>query len=172
MKRHLLLVGLPGSGKTTVGKLAAERLGAQFVDPDSIIVRKMQMPVARIFGMMGEPTFREMEHQAVDAALSGPPAVIAPGAGWAIQPGQLDDALSRAYVVYLKVMIGTAAKRVGEGDSRPLLAGSDPVEALRNLLKEREPFYLRAEAELKCDIKSAEQVADDLVALARANAGW
>jgi hypothetical protein len=50
--------------------------------------------------------------------------------------------------------------------------GADPVEALRKLLKEREPYYLRAEAELKCDIKTAEQVADDLVALARANAGW
>jgi shikimate kinase len=172
MTRHLLLVGLPGAGKTTVGKLAADRLGAPFVDPDSIIIRKMQMPVAQVFGMVGEPTFREMERQAVESVLAGPPAVIAPGAGWAVQPGQLEGALPRAYVVYLKVMIGTAAKRVGEGESRPLLVGADPVEALRKLLKEREPYYLRAEVELKCDIKTAEQVADDLVALARANAGW
>lgn len=172
MTRHLLLIGLPGSGKTTVGKLAAERLGAPFVDPDLVIVRKMQMPITRIFGMMGEPTFREMESQAVDGALSGPPSVIAPGGGWAVQPGHLEDALPRAYVVYLKVMIGTAAKRVGEGDDRPLLVGGDRLEILRTLLKEREPYYLRAEAELKCDIKPPEQLADDLVALARANAGW
>lgn len=172
MTRHLLLVGLPGSGKTTVGKLAADRLGAPFVDPDSTIIRKMQMPIAQVFGMHGEPTFREMERQVVESALAGPPAVIAPGGGWVNQPGQLDDALLRAYVVYLKVMIGTAAKRVGDGKSRPLIAGQDPVEAVRKLFKLREPYYLQAEAELKCDIKTAEQVADDLVALARANAGW
>ncbi len=172
MKRHLLLIGLPGSGKTTCGKLAADRLGVPFVDPDQIIVRKMQMPVSQVFGMMGEGKFREMEAQAVEAALSGPPAVIAPGGGWAVQPGQLDAALGRAYVIYLKVMIGNADKRVGDGGDRPLLVGNDRVEILRKLLKEREPYYLRAEAEIKTDIKTPEQVADDLVALARANAGW
>jgi shikimate kinase len=172
MKRHLLLVGLPGSGKSTVGKLVADHLGAPFIEPDAIIVRKMQMPVARIFGMVGEPTFREMERQAVESALAGPPAVIAPGAGWAAQPGQLDQALTQACVIYLKVMIGTAAKRVGDGESRPLLAGSDPVEAIRGLLKDREPYYHRAEVEVKCDIKTAEQVAEEIVGLARTNAGW
>lgn len=172
MKRHLVLVGLPGSGKSTVGKLVADQLGAPFIEPDAIIVRKMQMPIARIFGMHGEASFREMERQAVEHALAGPPAVIAPGAGWAAQPGQLDQALGQGYVIYLKVMIGTAAKRVGDGEERPLLTGSDPVEAIRELLKVREPFYSKAEVEVKCDIKTAEQVAEEIVALARNNAGW
>ncbi len=172
MKRHLVLIGLPGSGKSTAGKLVADQLGAPFIEPDTIIVRKMQMPVTRIFGMHGEPTFREMERQAVEAGLAGPPAVIAPGGGWAAQPGQLDLALTQACVIYLKVMIGTAAKRVGDGESRPLVAGPDPLEAIRGLLRDREPFYNRAEFEVKCDIKTAEQVAEEIVGLARNNAGW
>ncbi|MEO8030608.1 MAG: shikimate kinase [Gemmatimonadota bacterium] len=172
MKRHLVLIGLPGSGKSTVGKLVADQLGAPFIEPDTILVRKMQMPVARIFGMHGEASFREMERQAMESALSGPPSVIAPGGGWAAQPGQLDEAMTKSCVIYLKVMIGTAAKRLAGDDTRPLVSSADPVGSIRGLLKDREPFYCRAEIEVKCDIKTAEQVAEEIVGLARNNAGW
>lgn len=172
MKRHVLLVGLPGSGKTTIGRLVAERLGAGFVDSDTIIVRKMQMPIARIFAMHGETKFRQMEKEAIDQALAGPPSVLAPGGGWAVQPGQLEAAKASAFVVYLKTMVMTASKRAASDTTRPILAGEDPMEQMRNLLKEREPFYGMADAEVKNDTKPPEAVADEVVALARQNAGW
>jgi shikimate kinase len=87
MKRHVLLVGLPGVGKSLVGRLVAEELRAPLLDIDSILVRQMGMPIAQIFGMVGEPRFRAMERDAVDTARAREPAVIVPGAGWAAQPG-------------------------------------------------------------------------------------
>jgi hypothetical protein len=92
VQRHILLVGLPGAGKSTVGTLAAEALPAPLLDIDGILTRQMGMPVAQIFGMVGEPRFRAMERDAVATAQAREPAVIIPGAGWAAQPGQMEVA--------------------------------------------------------------------------------
>lgn len=172
MKRHIVLLGLPGAGKTTVGRLVAEQLRAAFLDIDAVIVRRIQKPVVRIFAEHGEPYFRELEAEAMRQALAGPAAVIAPGGGWAAQPGALDDIGLDAFLVYLRTMALTAAKRAGGEGTRPLLVGEDPVERMRELLREREPYYLRAECEVKADVKTAEQVADEVLALARTHAGW
>lgn len=172
MPRHVVLIGLPGAGKTTIGKLLAERLGAPFVDPDAIIVRKMQKPVTRIFAEDGEAKFRSLELETVRTVLAGPPSVIAPGGGWAAQPGVLQAARAVALVVYIRTMALTATKRSGVEGNRPLLVGEDPVEKMRILLKEREAFYLQADAEVKADVKSAALLAEEIAVLARARAGW
>ncbi len=172
MSRHLVLVGLPGAGKTTVGRLVAAELGAPLIDIDAVIVRKAQKPVARIFAEHGEQHFRQLETEAMRSALAGTPAVITPGGGWAAQPGALESARVAAFLVYLKTMALTAAKRTGTDGVRPLMTGGDPVGRMRELLKEREPFYAQADAEVKADTKTPAQLAQEIVTLARERAGW
>jgi shikimate kinase len=172
MPRHIVLVGLPGSGKSTVGKLVAEALGASLIDVDGLLVREMGMPILQIFGMLGEPRFREMEREAVKAAQAREPCVIVPGGGWAAQPGQLEAAKPTSLVIYLKCQAGTAAKRSEQGEARPLLAGGDPVQKMRLLLEEREPFYRRADHEVSAENSPAEAVAAEVMALARKHGGW
>lgn len=172
MLRHILLVGLPGVGKSTVGQLVAEGLPAPLIDIDSLLVREMGMPVNQIFGMVGEARFRQMERDAVDAALAAEPAVIVPGGGWAAQPGQLETAKSRCLSIYLRCLPGTAAKRSQQGEARPLLVGVDPAQRMRTLFEERQPFYILAHHTVQTEHSAAESVAAEIVGLARHHGGW
>ena len=172
MRRHVLLVGLPGSGKSTVGQLVADGLEAPLLDIDLILVRQMGMPIAQIFGMVGEPRFRAMERDAVDTAQAREPAIIVPGGGWAAQPGQLEIAKRACLAIYLRCSATTAARRSQDGEVRPLLVGADPVERTRLLLQAREPFYRLADYEVSADMKAAPAVAQEVIRLARTHGGW
>jgi shikimate kinase len=173
MPRHLVLVGLPGVGKSVVGHEVAEKLGARLFDIDQLLVREMGMPVAQIFGMVGEPRFREMEHKAVLAAVGAEePAVIVPGGGWAAQQGHMHwAAQSNCLRIYLRCQPKTAAKRADQGETRPLLVGTDPVERMRKLLELREPFYKLADFEVAAE-QDASQVVAGVLDVARRHGGW
>ncbi|HXV85327.1 MAG TPA: shikimate kinase, partial [Gemmatimonadales bacterium] len=125
---HIVLVGLPGSGKTTVGRMVAATLAARFVDLDERIAGQERMSVEQIFAERGEAAFRRLETAAMRATLEEEAAVLAPGGGWAAHPGNLEDASHRALTVYLKVTASEAADRVRlSGRVRPLLAGKDTL---------------------------------------------
>jgi shikimate kinase len=171
-RRHLLLIGLPGSGKSTIGRLVAETLKAPLIDIDTLLVRQMGMPIAQIFGMVGEAEFRRMERDAVRAACAAEPAVLIPGGGWAAQNGELDAARGTSCIVYLKCQPSTAAKRVDQGEIRPVLTADDPVARMRTLLQEREPHYNKAEHFVVTDNKAADAVAAEVARVARESAGW
>jgi shikimate kinase len=172
MPRHVVLVGLPGSGKSTVGHLAAEKLGAPLIDIDLLLVREMGMPIAQMFGMVGEVKFRQMEREAVRTARTREGCVIVPGGGWAAQPGELDAARADSLLLYLKCDAKVAANRTEQGQDRPLIMGSDPEQQIRKLLAEREPFYRLADYVLEAGKGSADKVAEEVVQYARRYAGW
>jgi shikimate kinase len=172
MPRHIVLVGLPGAGKSTVGRLIAEGLGAPVIDIDTLLVREMGMPVAQIFGMVGETKFRQMERDAVHTARAREPCVIVPGGGWAAQPGEVNEAKRDSLLFYLKCPPEIAAKRTDQGEPRPVLAGPDPVQRMRGLLEAREPYYKLADYEVAADKRPAEPIAAEVVGLARKHGGW
>jgi len=172
VKRHVVLIGLPGSGKSTVGRLAAEQLRAGFVDIDAIVERREGRPIAMIFAEKGEAAFREMERKEMETALAREPAVIAPGGGWAAQPGAIDAAKPHALVIYLYTRPETATQRAVPEGTRPALSGEDPVARMRLLQRERDEFYRSAHAQVDTDRKSAPQVANEVVRLAQSSAGW
>ena len=141
----MVLVGLPGSGKSTVGAALAESLGRPFVDLDQRIVASQGLSVAGIWEENGEPAFRRLEQAAMTEALQGPDAVIAPGGGWAAIPGELSRARELAFIIYMRVRGETAARRLGGSAARPVF-GENPLRTLKELMTRREAYYLRGDA--------------------------
>jgi len=147
-------------------------LHAGFVDIDGILARREGKSIALIFAEQGEPAFREMERKEMEAALGNQAAIVAPGGGWAAQPGAIASAKARALVVYLRTRPETAAQRAAPEGTRPLLTGEDPAARMRQLLKEREPSYLKADAVVETDRKTEQQIAGEVTRLAQSRAGW
>ena len=139
MKPWVVLVGPPGAGKTTVGHLLATAAGHAFRDTDTDVERLASMPVADIFVEHGEARFRELERDAVAAALAEHDGVLALGGGAVLDP-RTRELLHGHTVVFLDVAVADAAARVGLNQSRPLLLGN-PRAQLTRLLDERRPLY-------------------------------
>ncbi|MFF1875225.1 shikimate kinase [Streptomyces sp. CB03911] len=155
----LVLVGPPGSGKTTVGRELAARLGVGFRDTDADIEALAGKPIPEIFIDEGEPHFRELEVAAVRAAAAGHPGVLALGGG-AVLAEATRAVLADLPVVFLEVALADAVKRVGLDAPRPLLA-VNPRASWRELMEARRPLYLEvATAVVDTEGLTPEQVAD------------
>ncbi len=171
-RRHIVLVGLPGAGKTTVGRLVAERLGARFADVDQLIESREKKSVSAIFAEQGEAAFRALERSVGSELLGGAPMVIAPGGGFFLDASTRRRTLEAACAVYLETSPQVAAARLaGQGD-RPLLEGADMTRRIAELLSQRKAAYLEAPRRVTTDDRSAADVAAKVCELARAEAGW
>lgn len=160
--RHLVLVGLMGAGKTTVGRRCAERLGRGFVDTDELVEAVTGRSVAEIFATDGEGAFRELERTAVaDACASPAPVVIACGGGAVLDPGNRDALGRRGFVVWLQAGSDELADRVGAGEGRPLLRGGAARVQLERLSELRGELYAAvADVVVPTDGRDVEQVVD------------
>ncbi len=162
----VVLVGPPGSGKTTVGRLLAQRLGVAFRDTDADVEETAGKAVADIFVEDGEPRFRELEREAVTTALAEHDGVLALGGGAVMDPltqGALEGyTAAGGVVVFLDVSLAHAAPRVGLNQSRPLLVGN-PRARWAELMERRRPTYERlASVRVVSDGRSAKDVAAEV----------
>ena len=162
--RPIVLVGLMGAGKTTVGRRLAARLGLPFVDTDAEVARAAGLAVAQMFDRLGEAAFRERERDAVARLAAGPPRVIAAGGGAFVDEVGRGLLLASCTTVWLDAGVETRARRVGrDGGGRTLLRGRDPRAALAALAEQRRPFY--AAAHFRVDAEGpVEAVADRVMA--------
>jgi shikimate kinase len=166
-KPHLILVGLPGSGKTAVGEALAERLTRSFLDFDREIERRESASIAEIFGVRGEAYFRQQEIELTLELRQCGNMIVAPGGGWVTNKGVVEIVRPPARLVYLRVKPETALKRLGsQSGARPLLSRPDPLGQLRRLLAERETLYAQADHEMSVEVLDVKRVVDKLVELA------
>ncbi|MFI1649595.1 shikimate kinase [Streptomyces avidinii] len=154
----VVLVGPMGSGKSTVGALLAERLGVPYRDTDTDIVSAQGREISDIFVDEGEPYFRELERQAVAAAVAGHTGVLALGGGAVLDEGTR-ELLAGLPVAYLSMDVEEAVRRVGLGAARPLLA-VNPRRQWRELMDARRPLYTEvARVVVATDDRTPEEVA-------------
>lgn len=140
----LVLVGLMGVGKSTIGRRLAARLGLPFVDADEEIEKAAGMTVQEIFDRHGEAAFRDGERRVIARLIDGKPKVIATGGGAFVNDQTRQLILDRATAVWLDADLDILVNRVSRRDGRPLLKGRDPRDVLTRLAKEREPYYSQA----------------------------
>ncbi len=142
--RPVVLVGMMGVGKTTVGRRLAPHLGLPFFDADHEIEKAAGMTVSDLFAAHGEQSFREGEARVIKRLLEGPPHVLATGGGAVVNPETRALITDRAVSVWIRADVDTIVKRATKRNTRPLLQNDDPRETVIRLMKEREPFYASA----------------------------
>lgn len=142
MAPKAVLVGLPGSGKSTIGRRLARALGVTFVDTDVAIETKTGRTIADVFATDGEQEFRRIEEDVIRTALAEHDGVLALGGG-AITSAGVRDALAGHTVIYLEINAAEGVRRTSGSTIRPLLAGPDPAAKYRELMTDRVPLYRR-----------------------------
>jgi shikimate kinase len=135
------LVGLPGSGKTTVGRQLARRLQLPFLDSDHAIEARLGCSIREFFEREGEAKFRDVEEEVIDSLTMGPTGVLSTGGGVVIRPANRQHLRERGQVIYLKSTPEELFRRLRHDVNRPLLQVADPLSRLRDLYATRDPLY-------------------------------
>ena len=137
----IILIGLPGSGKSTVGRQLARRLGVPFTDSDHVIEERIGCSIREYFAREGEVAFRDLEEQVLDELTASPGGVLATGGGAVLRPANRLRLRDRGQVIYLRSTPEEVHRRVRHDASRPLLQVDDPLARLRELYAQRDPLY-------------------------------
>lgn len=166
----VILIGPPGSGKSTIGKGLAKKLHASFTDTDSVIEDRAGMSISQIFVDQGEPFFRELEFQVLLEEVAKDEGVLALGGGAPLsQPAQELLKGQNAKIIYLDVSLATAAPRVGFNRDRPLLL-NNPRAAWQELMAKRRPIYeALATHVVSADERTPREIVDEIAQLINAN---
>lgn len=166
-KPHLILVGLPGSGKSAVGEALGAHLNRSFLDFDREIERRESASTSEIFAIRGEHYFRQQEIELTLELRQCGNMVVAPGGGWVTNKGVVEIVRPPAKLIYLKVRPETALARLGaQRAARPLLSRPDPLGELRRLLVQRESLYAQADHVVSAEAIDVKRLVQKLAELA------
>ena len=169
MKKNIFITGFSGSGKTSVGRTAASRLGWQFVDTDDLIVKRVGKPISEVFAQSGEPFFRELERESLIEAASGESRVISTGGGLPMDETNRRIMEQRGLVVCLEARPETIHSRL-EKESRqrgaivrPMLEAEDPPARIRSLKADRQPGYALSHWTVHTDDMTPDEAAAEVI---------
>jgi shikimate kinase len=157
--KNLALIGFMGTGKSSVGRIAAEQLGYTFVDTDQLIEQRTGKTISRIFAELGEPVFRDWEKRIVAELGAQSRQVISTGGGLAANPDNLAALKVHSLVICLWASPEVIFERVRNQAHRPLLLAPDALTKIRDLLTQREPFYKQADVLVNTELRSVKEVA-------------
>ncbi len=169
LEKPLVLVGLMGAGKTTVGRRLATTLDIPFIDSDQEIMDAAGCSISDIFELYGEEVFRDLEKRVMLRLLSGTPCILATGGGAFMNPSIREAIQEKALSVWLKAEVEVLLERVSRRDSRPLLKSGDKKQILERLMEERYPIYEQAHITIDSGHSSHEKVVDAII---QAVAAW
>ncbi|MDR3349054.1 MAG: shikimate kinase [Acidaminococcales bacterium] len=161
-KGNIALVGFMGTGKTTVGRLLAEKLGMAFVDTDEEIEKAQGKPIPEIFAQNGEEFFRETESRALKVVAARNGQVIATGGGAIVREDNFSELSRRAHIICLRASPAVILRRTAADAGRPLLQGGERIERIASLLKAREPHYAKAECAVDTDGRSFSEIIGEI----------
>jgi shikimate kinase len=163
-RRSIVLVGMMGAGKSSIGRRVAARLAIPFVDADAEIELAADMTIAEIFAVHGEPYFRAGEARVIARLLERGPQVLATGGGAFMNAQTRESLKDKAVSVWLKADLDVLTKRLRRRNDRPLLKTEDPVATLTNLLQVRDPIYATADVTVLSRDVTHEVIVDEIVA--------
>ncbi|MBT3533079.1 MAG: shikimate kinase [Rhodospirillaceae bacterium] len=165
--RGIVLVGLMGAGKSSVGRRLAKRLGLMFFDADQEIEKAADCTIDEIFSRHGEAEFRAGERRVIARLLAGPPHVLATGGGAFMDPETRAAIREQGISIWLRADLDVLLERVLRRDNRPLLKQGDPKEILRKLMVERDPVYAQADMTVTSGQGPHEDVVEQIVSALR-----
>src|SRR6516225_3441921 len=162
-QRSIVLIGMMGVGKSSVGRRLAARLSIPFVDADGEIEKAAKMTIAEIFARHGEPYFRNGEARVIARLLEGGPQVLATGGGAFVSPDTRAAIAAKGVSIWLRAEFDVLMKRIRRRHDRPLLRTEDPGATLRKLMEERDPIYALADLTVQSRDVLHDKIVDEIV---------
>ena len=161
--RNIILTGFMATGKSSVGRRLADRLGYDFLDLDTLIAAEAGMPIAQVFATQGEAAFRAMEARMVERVAGRKGCIVATGGGTIVDQRNLEALKRSGVVIALTANPEIIQSRIGGGEDRPMLRGGGMRERVRRLLDERAAAYARADLTVDTSDRTVDEVVDHLV---------
>lgn len=161
--KNIVLVGMMGAGKTTVGEYLSAKLNRELKDIDRVIEQEQKKSIIEIFTDDGEEVFRKLESETIEKFSNMSDLIISTGGGALEKANNLSNLQKNGIIIYLKADIEELFKRVKNETQRPLLKEQDPLEVIKKLIKKREKFYLMADITIITDNKSPEKITEEII---------